>query len=172
MILLGGPGVQDSRTWFNMSRSTEGFVVDRHPTLVPVSAFTEDIFVAGCCQGPKQIPDTVAQAGAAEAPALRGPGVPRNRPHTADIDEEACSECKTSVGLCPHGAVSVVDHGKPARITELLGKGCGTCAAACLWGTVHQNQFEDEQISNEITGIPDTVWTGRLETARRLRGGL
>ena len=61
---------QDVRRLFNISCSTEGFFLERHPKLAPVNTFTDGIFIAGCCQGPEDIPDTVAQAGAAAAEAL------------------------------------------------------------------------------------------------------
>ena len=61
---------QEVRRLFNLTCSTEGFFQERHPKLAPVSTFTDGVFLAGCCQGPKDIPDTVAQAGAAAAEAL------------------------------------------------------------------------------------------------------
>jgi heterodisulfide reductase subunit A len=58
------------RRLFNMSCGGEGWFLERHPKLAPVSTFTDGVFIAGCCQGPRDIPDTVAQAGAAAAEAL------------------------------------------------------------------------------------------------------
>ncbi|MCX7867575.1 MAG: CoB--CoM heterodisulfide reductase iron-sulfur subunit A family protein, partial [Limisphaera sp.] len=61
------PDAQELRRLLNLSCSSEGWFLERHPKLAPVSTFTDGIFLAGCCQGPKDIPDTVAQAGAAAA---------------------------------------------------------------------------------------------------------
>jgi heterodisulfide reductase subunit A len=146
---------QDVRRMFNITCSTEGFFIERHPKLAPVSTFTEGIFLAGCCQGPKDIPDTVAQAGAAaaEALALIDTGYIELEPNTAFINEEDCSGCKSCVPLCPYNAISYLEDKKKAFINEALCKGCGTCVASCPSGSIIQNLFEDEEIFSEIDGI-------------------
>ena len=113
------------------------------------------MFLAGCCQGPKDIPDSVAQAGAAaaEAMALIDAGRIELEPNTAYIREEDCSGCKTCVPLCPYTAISYSEDTKKAKINEVLCKGCGTCVAACPSGTIGQNLFEDDQIFEEIEGV-------------------
>ncbi len=149
------PDAQEVRRMFNISCSREGFFLERHPKLAPVHTFTDGIFLAGACQGPKDIPDTVAQAGAAaaEAMALIDKGYLELEPNTAYIIEEDCSGCKTCIPICPYGAISyVVDKGK-AWINTALCKGCGACVAACPSGSIRQNLFEDEQIFNEIEGL-------------------
>ena len=150
---------QEVRRRFNMTCSDEGFFLERHPKLAPVSTFTDGIFLAGCCQGPKDIPDTVAQAGAAamEAVALIDKGKVELEPNTAWIVEEECSGCKTCIAMCPYGAISVVEAKKKAAINEVLCKGCGTCVATCPSGSIRQNLFEDEQIFEEIEGILASV---------------
>src|SRR5574340_329131 len=84
---------QDVRRLFNISCSREGFFLERHPKLAPVSTFTDGIFLAGACQGPKDIADTVAQAGAAAAEALVliDKGYVEVEPNTAYVQEELCS---------------------------------------------------------------------------------
>ena len=143
------------RRLFNISCSSEGWFLERHPKLAPVNTFTDGIFLAGCCQGPKDIPDTVAQAGgaAAEAFQLLDLGAIELEPNTAYVLEEVCSGCKTCVGLCPYNAISFLADKHVAQINEALCKGCGTCVAACPSASIRQHLFEDEQIFEEVYGI-------------------
>jgi heterodisulfide reductase subunit A len=149
------PDAEEVRRMFNISCSAEGFFLERHPKLAPVNTFTDGIFLAGACQGPKDIPDTVAQAGAAaaEALALIDRGYVELEPNTAYILEEACSGCKTCIPLCPYNAISFLEEEKKATINEVLCKGCGVCVAACPSGSIKQNLFEDEMIFAEIEGV-------------------
>ena len=144
---------EDVRRTFNITCASGGFFMERHPKLAPVSTFTDGIFLAGACQGPKDIPDTVAQAGASasEALALIDRGFVEMEPNTAFVVTEECSGCKTCIPLCPYTAISRVD-GK-AEINPVLCKGCGTCVAACPSGSIRQNLFEDEEIYEEILGV-------------------
>ena len=140
---------------FNLSCSSEGWFLERHPKLAPVSTFTDGIFIAGACQGPKDIPDSVAQAGAAaaEAMALIDAGFIELDPYTAHVLEEHCSGCKSCIPLCPYTAVSFDQQKQKAIINEVLCKGCGTCVAACPSGSIEQNFFEDAAIFEEINGV-------------------
>jgi len=148
------PDAEDVRRTFNISCSNEGWFLERHPKLAPVSTFTDGITLAGTCQGPKDIPDTVAQAGAAaaEVMALIDVGSMTLEPNTAFIDEENCSGCKTCVPLCPFNAITYNGDGK-SGINEALCKGCGTCVAACPSGAAQQMMFTDDQIFEEIIGV-------------------
>jgi len=145
----------DVRRLFNISCSHDGWFLERHPKLAPVSTFTDGVFLAGACQGPKDIPDTVAQAGAAaaEALALIDRGHVELEPNTAFIDEELCSGCKTCVNMCPYSAISFDAEKFVAKVNEALCKGCGTCVAACPSGSAQQHLFTDEQIFDEIEGV-------------------
>jgi heterodisulfide reductase subunit A len=142
------------RRLFNIGCSGDGFFLERHPKLAPVATFADGIYIAGCCQGPKDIPDTVAQSGAAAAQvlALIDAGFVELEPNTAYIVAEACSGCKTCIPLCPYSAISFLEE-KKAYINEVLCKGCGTCVAACPSGSIRQNLFEDQEIYEEIEGI-------------------
>jgi heterodisulfide reductase subunit A len=146
---------QEVRRLFNITCANDGWFLERHPKLAPVNTFTEGIFLAGCCQGPKDIPDTVAQAGAAaaEALALIDKGYVEMEPNTAYIVEEDCSGCKTCITLCPYNAISFLAEKKKAEIAEVLCKGCGTCVAACPSGSIKQHLFEDAEVFEEITGV-------------------
>jgi heterodisulfide reductase subunit A len=146
---------QDVRRLFNISCSTEGFFLERHPKLAPVDTFTDGVFIAGACQGPKDIPDSVAQAGAAAAQAmvLIDRGEVELEPNTAYVVEERCSGCKSCVPLCPYHAIAYDAAKGKAAINEALCKGCGTCAGSCPSAAIHQYLFEDEQIFLEIEGL-------------------
>ncbi len=149
----------DVRRLFNISCSREGWFLERHPKLAPVSTFTDGIFLAGACQGPKDIPDCVAQAGAAaaEALALLDRGHVELEPNTAYVQEELCSGCKTCLTMCPYSAISHDEAKKKAVVNGALCKGCGTCVAACPSGALQQNLFTDEQIFHEIEGVVNYV---------------
>jgi len=146
---------QDVRRMFNMTCSTEGFFLERHPKLAPVSTFTDGVFLAGCCQGPKDIPDTVAQAGAAAAEclALIDAGYVEQQPNTAYVLEDVCSGCQTCVPLCPYGAITFDHERHKAAVNPVQCKGCGTCVAACPSGSLQQHLFEDVEIFEEIQGV-------------------
>ncbi len=146
---------QEVRRRFNMSCGTEGFFLERHPKLAPVNTFTDGILLAGCCQGPKDIPDTVAQAGAAAAEALVliDKGHIEQEPNTAFIHEEDCSGCKSCIPLCPYSAILFNEGTRKAIINQALCKGCGTCVASCPSGSIEQNLFDDEEIFSEIEGV-------------------
>jgi len=140
---------------FNISRSADGFFLERHPKLAPVATTTEGIFVVGCCQGPKDIPDTVAQASAAAARVLAviSKGEVEIEAATATIDEELCSGCKICNLLCPYSAISFDEEKEVSRVNEALCKGCGVCVAACPSGAITGKHFTTEQIMAEIEGV-------------------
>ncbi len=149
------PEADGVRRLFNISCSSDGFFLERHPKLAPVNTFSDGVFLAGCCQGPKDIPDTVAQAGAAagEALSLIDSKVVEMEPNTAFVLEEVCSGCKTCVPLCPYHAIAYHEQRKKASVNESLCKGCGTCVAACPSGSLRQHLFEDDEIFEEIEGV-------------------
>lgn len=149
------PDAKEIRRMFNISCSNEGFFLERHPKLAPVNTATDGIFLAGACQGPKDIPDTVAQAGAAAAEALTliDTGYVELEPNTAHIEEKECSGCKSCIPLCPYTAISFKEDKKKAEINEALCKGCGVCVSACPSGSIKQNLFEDEEIFSEVDGL-------------------
>jgi len=146
---------RDVRRMFNISCSEEGWFLERHPKLAPVSTFTDGVFIAGACQGPKDIPDSVAQAGAAaaEAMALADAKYVELEPYTAHVLEDACSGCKTCLNICPYTAISFIEETKKAQVNEVLCKGCGTCVATCPSGSIEQNLFEDQEIFEEVEGL-------------------
>jgi heterodisulfide reductase subunit A len=150
---------EDVRRLFNISCSHDGWFLERHPKLAPVSTFTDGVFLAGACQGPKDIPDSVAQAGAAaaEALALIDAGRVELEPNTAFVQEEFCSGCRTCIPLCPYTAITFDAEKNKASVNCALCKGCGTCVAACPSGALQQNLFTDGQIFHEIKGVVSYV---------------
>jgi heterodisulfide reductase subunit A len=139
---------------FSISRSKDGFFLEKHPKLDPVATTTDGIFIAGCCQSPKDIPDTVAQASAAAARVLAmiSKGSVEVESATSFIEETLCSGCKTCISLCPYNAISFNEEKKVSVINEALCKGCGTCAAACPSGAITSRHFTAEQIMAQIEG--------------------
>ncbi len=139
---------------FGFGCSHAGFFIERHPKLEPVSTVTDGIFIAGCCQGPKDIPDTVAQAGAAAAGALAlvDNKTVKIEPTISYIDPEKCSGCHICVGLCPHNAIQYVEELDAAQVIEAACKGCGVCVSACGSNVPVQRGFTDGQIYAEIEG--------------------
>lgn len=150
---------QEIRRIFNISCSSEGFFLERHPKLAPMYTFTDGVYLAGCCQGPRDIPDTVTHAGsaAAEALSLIDAGFIEMEPTSAYIIEEECSGCKSCIAICPFSAITFEETKKKARINEALCKGCGTCTASCPSGSIRQNLFEDSEIFSEIEGVLENV---------------
>jgi heterodisulfide reductase subunit A2 len=149
---------------FGVSQSQDGFFLEKHPKLAPVETTTDGVFLAGACQGPKDIPDSVAHGAAAAAAALAmlDHGSVELEPYTASIMADKCGACLTCLGLCPYGAVSMVDWNsrQVAQVNEVLCKGCGACVAACPAGAVTQHGFTNDQIMAEIEGILELAGVG------------
>jgi heterodisulfide reductase subunit A len=138
---------------FGIGRSRDGFFSEKHPKLAPVETASGGVFIAGTCQGPKDIPDTVAQAGAAAAAALdmMDLGIVALDPSVAHVKTERCAGCGECAIACPYGAIQVVDG--VAQVSEYLCKGCGTCASACSPKAIWLDHFTDEQLVAEIQGL-------------------
>ena len=147
----------ETGTIFGVSRSPDGFFIEKHPKLAPIETTTDGVFLAGTCQGPKDIPDSVAQGGAAAAAALSliDAGRVSLEPYSTYVNNAACGGCRTCEGLCPYTAIQMVDDNgrQVAFINEVLCKGCGVCAAACPAGAVTQHGFTQDQIMAEIEGV-------------------
>jgi heterodisulfide reductase subunit A len=139
---------------FGFGCSANGFYLERHPKLEPVSTVTDGIFIAGCCQYPKDIPDTVAQAGAAAAGALAlvDNATVKVEPTISYIDPEKCCGCHICVGVCPHQAIQYNEELGVAEVITAACKGCGVCVAACASNVPQQAGYLDDQIFAEIEG--------------------
>jgi len=139
----------------NISVGADGWFIEAHPKLAPVSTTTDGIFLAGACQGAKDIPDSVAQGGAAAAQVLRlvSQGELFLDAAYAVIREEFCSGCKMCNGLCPYSAISFDEVKKISVVSTAQCKACGTCVAACPSGAIVARHFTDEQIYAQIEGV-------------------
>ncbi len=146
---------------FGVSLGADGFFLEKHPKLAPVETTTDGVFLAGACQGPKDIPDSVAYGAAAAgaALALMDAGSVSLDPFTTYIIAENCGGCRTCEGLCPYSAIGMVelDGRQVAYINEVLCKGCGACAAACPAGAAVQHGFTLDEVLAELDGILVTI---------------
>jgi len=123
--------------------------------LAPVSTPTSGVFLAGTCQGPKDIPDTVAQAkgAAAECLALSSAGEVEIPPMISSIDPDICVGCQLCIGLCAYSAIEFNPYAGISEVNSAICKGCGACAGACPSGAPKVKHFTDKQIFAEIDGI-------------------
>ena len=140
---------------FGISQSADGFFMEAHPKLRPVSTNVDGLFLAGCCQGPKDIPDTVAQASAAAAEAitLAAKGQIEVEPTTVVIDSALCAGCKLCIEICPYSAIDFLDIKGVSSVNEALCKGCGACTAICPNKAARQNHFTQDQVLSEMEGL-------------------
>ena len=145
---------------FGISASGDGWFIEKHPKLDPVATMTDGVFIAGCAQGPKDIPDTVAQGSAAAARVLSiiNRGEVLIEAATAVVNEANCIGCEQCIASCPYGAIEyLVERGK-AHVIEALCKGCGTCTAACPSKTISLQHFNDTQLLAEMFGAMQAMF--------------
>ncbi|MBA2867869.1 heterodisulfide reductase subunit A-like polyferredoxin [Methanococcus maripaludis] len=140
-----------------IDRGPEGFFKELHPKLAPVNTKVDGIAIAGVAQGPKDIPDTVAQAkGAASAVAIpMSQGQFKIEMIRATVNEDTCGGCKVCALMCPYNAITYEEKdGHLVAITDDVAcKGCGACAAACPSGAMQLRYYRDEQVIGMIDGI-------------------
>lgn len=138
------------RQTLGLSRSADGFLMEAHPKLRPVDTLTDGIYLAGVSQGPKDIPDAVAQgSGAASRASIpMSQGEVEIEPIVATSDSDVCGACEVCIDLCPFGAIAIEDE--VAAINVALCKGCGTCVGACPSGAMDQQHFKTKQIMAQI----------------------
>jgi heterodisulfide reductase subunit A len=137
---------------FNINRSSDGFFLERHPKLDPVATMNDGMFVVGCCQGPKDIPDTVAQASAAAARVLAmiSKGTVEVEAATAFVDEEVCNACGLCVSICAYKAIEIDEKRNVANVNEALCKGCGACAATCPSKAIKHKNWTPKQFFEKV----------------------
>jgi heterodisulfide reductase subunit A len=138
-----------------LCQGKEGWFTEKHPKLAPVSTASDGVFIAGCCQGPKDIPDTVAQASGAAAQVLTAiaKGKVQIEGVGAEIIEDKCTGCRICNDLCPYKAIEFVADKKKSKVNDALCKACGTCVAACPCAAIKAKNFTDTQIMHEIEGV-------------------
>lgn len=140
---------------FGIGCSMAGFFTERHPKLDPVATMSDGVFIAGVCQGPKDIPATVGQGAAAAARVLTliGQGEVEVEPIRARIDEERCSGCRVCNNMCPYDAIDWIDDLGVSRVNPALCKGCGTCVAACPSQVIEGQHFTFDSLMSQIEGV-------------------
>ena len=149
------PDAQEVAQKFGIQRSADGFFLEYHLKLEPMKTANEGVFVAGTCQSPKDIPDTVAQGAGAAAEALKVIllGQVAVTPTTAEVQESLCSGCRVCIPLCPYSAISLDEAKGVAVVNQALCKGCGTCAASCPSGAMRAKHFDNRQLLAQIEGV-------------------
>ncbi len=152
---------KDLARLLNINQSSDGFLLEAHPKLKPVDTFTDGIFLAGCCQSPKDVPDTVAQASGA---ASRACDIISKKQllieaTIANVNEDLCRGCGICVESCPYKAIELKEVDRNGHkilivtVNEALCKGCGSCSAACLNSAIGHLGFTDSQILAMIKAL-------------------
>jgi len=152
---------KDLARLLNINQSADGFFLEAHPKLRPVDTFTDGIFLAGCCQSPKDVPDTVAQASGAASRAcdILSKKQLMIEATVATVNEDLCRGCGFCVEACPYKAIELKEIDRfgnkimVATVNEALCKGCGSCSAACLNGAIGHLGFTDGQILAMIKAL-------------------
>jgi heterodisulfide reductase subunit A len=142
---------------FGIGCNPGGFFIEKHLKLAPAETVAPGVFLAGACQGPKDIPDSVAQAGSAAAAVLNllARGAVDLDPTVAAVEESRCGGCGLCVVDCPEHAIELTDRGgrKVAVVNDVLCRSCGSCAATCPAGAASQLGYTDEQLLAEVEGL-------------------
>lgn len=153
-------------TMLTASMDTNDFFTEAHPKLRPVESPTAGVFLSGACQGPRDIPETVAQAGAAASKVigLLAKDKLTGNPCVAQSNELMCNGCSTCANVCPYGAITYVDKEfrgpnrttlirRVANVNEAVCQGCGCCTVACMSGAMDLKGFANNQIMSEVDAI-------------------
>ena len=141
------------RQLLTISKTSDGFLAESHPKLMPVDTATRGIFLAGCAEAPKDIKDSVTQASAAAARAGIVLGASRIKLDAAKavVDRDKCTSCELCVKVCPYGAITASREQKiPAEIIEAKCAGCGSCAAECAFDAISIRHFDDGEYLAQI----------------------
>ena len=146
-----------------VSLSQDGFFLEAHPKLAPVDTATRGVFVAGCSQGPKDIPDTVAQgkAAASAAATFLVRGKAEVEPFTPEFEADLCVGCGICESMCPYSAITVepdpdYEGELKSHVNDAKCHGCGICCVACPQGALQLKGFKDEQILAQVDAVLPT----------------
>ncbi len=153
-------------TMLTASMDTNDFFTEAHAKLRPVESPTSGVFLSGACQGPKDIPETVAQASAAAAKVigLLAKDSLTCNPCVASSNEMLCNGCSSCEKVCPYGAITYSDKEfrgpnrttlirRVASVNPAVCQGCGACTVACPSGAMDLSGFTNKQIMAEVDAI-------------------
>lgn len=159
--IVPSEGTKEIARMLKLPRSNDGFLKESHPKFKPVDTQAKGVFIAGTAQGPKDIPSSVLQGGAAAARASNLIGVEEIKldPVIAEIDETSCDGCADleepqCISSCPFNAIDLGENGK-AEVSPLLCKGCGLCMSSCPHSAISVKNFRSDQILSEVQGLLD-----------------
>jgi heterodisulfide reductase subunit A len=143
-----------------LSRSVDRFFMEAHPKLRPVDTAIAGVFLAGCCQGPKDISESIAHARAAASAALilLIKGQVQVEAATAFIDKELCAGCCQCAEVCPFAALALHPVQGVMTVNPVLCMGCGACATACPSGAINIHHFTFEQFIAQIDALSNGSW--------------
>ncbi len=134
-----------------------GFYMESHCKLRPVETNTAGVYLAGSCQGPKDIPSSVAQGSAAAAKVLGlfSKDQLESDPQISQVNLQRCVGCGKCIMTCPFGAIKEIDfRGQPkAEVIETICQGCGICTSTCPQGAIQLQHFTDNQILAEVNAL-------------------
>ena len=148
-------GADEVSRILSITRGADGFFMESHPKLKPLDTSVDGIFLAGACQGPKDIPYSVSQGSGAAARAATVLSQPtwKIEPIIADIDQSRCKNVSAKCGIClskcPYGAIKAAEK-QAAVVNAAMCHGCGTCVAECPSDAITQMHFTDDQILAQI----------------------
>jgi len=141
----------------NVPLGKDGFFVECQPKIRPTDTEVPGIFLAGACQGLKDIPYSVAQgsAAAAQAASVLSKDSWTVEPLVAKVNEDLCSGCRVCESACSYHAINVEKVGDKsvAKVTEGLCRGCGICSSACPMDAVTMPNYSDCQIVAQIQAV-------------------
>jgi heterodisulfide reductase subunit A2 len=157
------PGIATLAQKLSVSYDQHGFLNEAHPKLRPVETNTAGVFLAGACQAPRDIPDSVAMASATASKVLGlfSKELLEREPLIARVDRMTCTGCFHCERVCPYGAVErkTLTDSKGniirimAEVNQGVCQGCGTCQATCPSKSVELEGFTDEQIYAAVNAL-------------------
>jgi len=155
---IAADGAPQMAEKLHISYDTFGFYVESHPKLRPVETNTSGVFLAGACQGLKDIPASVTQGSAAAAKVLSlfSKDMLESDPAIAQVNNNACVGCLKCVKTCPFGAIvedKLRDGRTVAKVIETVCAGCGVCTSTCPCGAIQLQHFTDNQLLAEVSTI-------------------
>ncbi len=153
--IVPSKGIRELTKLLKIQIDQHGFLSEAHPKLRPVESLTAGVYLAGCAQSPRDIPDTVSQASGAASMVctLFANEKLKHEPIIVGVNEDICSGCGICTVVCPYDARKTNLEKKLVEVNEVLCEGCGACAAACPSGAAQQNNYTDNQINAMIKAI-------------------